>query len=124
MSNYKNFIQDFPVRCGEILEDYKSQARKNGREVTHMLAIAAAALPIPFERLRKPAAGIKHPSRDKEKYDSAAGKFANISDKFFLNSELWQDGVRSWEVGKIMADEVERGPEGWSMDSEALPDHF
>lgn len=121
MSNYKNFIQDFPVRCGEILKDYKSQAKMNGREVTHMFSIAAAALPIPFERLRKPTGDTKHPSRDKERYKSADGKFANLSNQFFLSSELWQDGVRSWQIGKIMANEIERGPEGWStIESELL----
>jgi len=125
MSNYKNFIQDFPERCGEILADYRSQARNNGREVTHLFAIAAAALLIPFERLRKSATGNKHPSRDKEIYESAAGKFAKLCDKSFLNSELWNVGARSWKVYKIMGYEVERGPEGWlPLDGETLPDQF
>lgn len=125
MSNYKNFIQDFPIRCGEILEDYKNHARATGREVTHMFAIAAAALPIPFERLRKPTSDTKHPSRDKEKYKSADGKFANVSNKSFLKSDLWQDAARSWVTGKVTAGEVERGPDGWSnLLLEALPEHI
>lgn len=120
MSNYKNFIQDFPVRCGQILEEYRKQAQKSGREVTHMLAIAAAALPIPFERLRKPPEGIKHPSGEKEKYEKATGKFSEICDKKFLQSVLWQDEARSWEFGEVEEKEVKKEPEQWARYSQSL----
>jgi hypothetical protein len=32
MSEYKNFIQDFPARCGEILESYQKRSTFQGRE--------------------------------------------------------------------------------------------
>lgn len=121
MSNYKNFIQDFPVRCGEILEEYKEQAKKSDREVTHMFAIAAVALTIPFERLRKPPERIKNPSGDKQKYKEADGKFGNLCKQPFLQSNLWKDEVKSWKVGEVLAEDVKQEPENWAQCSQSLP---
>jgi hypothetical protein len=121
MSNYQNFIQDFPVRCGEILEDYQKQARKNEREVTHMLAIAAASFLIPFERLRRQRQGTKHPAGDKVKYAQAAGKFGNLSDRNMLGSRLWQGEAGSWQIGEVPAQHVKQEPETWARCSESLP---
>lgn len=120
MSDYKNFIQDFPIRCGEILEEYRDHARKNGREVTHMFAIAAAAITIPFERLRKTSDGIEHPSQDKKKYQKADGKFANLCDQYFLESSLWKDAVKSWKIGQVKREELTQGPELWITNSASL----
>ena len=99
MSDYKNFIQDFPNRCGQILGEYNMQTIKSGREVTHILAIASAALLIPFERLRKPTGCQKHPSGDKERYPRASSKLSHLIDQKFLSSELWKGEVSSWKTG-------------------------
>ena len=120
MSNYKNFIKDFPTRCGEILEEYRSPASKNGREVTLMFAIASVAITIPFERLRKPSDGIKHPSGDKKKYKEAAGKFANLCDRKFLESCLWKNASGSWKEGQVKKEDVKHEPESWITDSMKL----
>ena len=111
--DYKNFIQDFPIRCGEILEKYREQDRKNGREVTHMFAIAAAAIPIPFARLSE----NEHPSPDKKKYEQAVGKFTNLCDQYFLGSCLWEDKdeARSWKSGQVSKEDVKEGPEYWRI---------
>lgn len=55
MTSYVNFVQDFPTRCIDILQDYEERATLHGREVTLSITIATSALIIPFERLRPSA---------------------------------------------------------------------
>ncbi|MDZ4159342.1 MAG: hypothetical protein U1B80_06080, partial [Anaerolineaceae bacterium] len=55
MTSYTNFIEDFPSRCLNILNDYEESAQLRGREVTLSLAIATVALVIPYERLQPSA---------------------------------------------------------------------
>jgi len=116
MSNYRNFIKDFPNRCGEILKEYKDCSCKNGREVTHMFAIASAAITIPFERLRKKG----HPAQDKKKYPQVVSKFDNLCDKNFLSSNLWGKASESWKFGQLKKGEVELGPENWEENAISL----
>jgi hypothetical protein len=121
MSNYKNFIQDFPTRWGQILIEFEEQAQHRGREVTLVLAIAAVAIIIPLERLRKPPDGVQNPFGDKEKYKKATGKFNEISDKKFLQSILWENEVESWKIGIVDEKEVKNEPEKWAISSRSLP---
>lgn len=65
MTAYRNFVQDFPLRCLDILASYERHARLSDREVTLSLAIASAALVVPFERLRPSAADHIAPDRSK-----------------------------------------------------------
>lgn len=116
MSNYRNFIQDFPIRCEEILIDYRDLACKNGREVTHMFAIASAAITIPFARLREG----EHPSWDKKNCQQAASKFANLCDQHFLGSRLWNDAVASWKTNQVKEEDVLQGPGDWITNSTSL----
>ena len=117
MSNYKNFIRDFPVRCGEILAEYQEEAEINGREVTFMLSIAAAALPIPFERLQKSPDGIEHPSGDKENYPRAKSTFDNLCGQKFLGSKLWDKDPECWQSGEVEGEIVKNDPpETWAED--------
>ena len=118
MSNYRNFIQDFPIRCEKILKDYKDCACMKGREVTHMFAIASAAITIPFARLREK----EHPSRDKKNCQQAASKFANLCDKYFLSSSLWGTSTKSWKSGLLKKDDIERDKEYWITNALSLRD--
>lgn len=116
--DYRNFIQDFPIRCGEILKKYRNHDCKNGREVTHMFAIAAAAIAIPFSRLSEK----EHPSPDKKKYEQAVGKFTNLCDQCFLASCLWKDKdeARSWKSGQVPKKDVNEDPQYWMSNSVSL----
>ena len=98
MSVYVNFVSDFPERCQEILADYERRARFIGRDVTHMLAIAAVGLNIPFERLRD---DVSHVSKDRERYQAAANQLADLRKQRFLGSDLWGQEPGSWEYGEI-----------------------
>lgn len=53
MTAYKNFVQDFPTRCKDVLELAESRTNHQVREVTLLLVVASAAIIVPYERLRK-----------------------------------------------------------------------
>jgi len=71
MTAYSDFIQDFPGRCIDILDEYIGDAKQKNREVTLMLAVASAALTIPFERLRYKG----HITDDVNTYKAASTSF-------------------------------------------------
>jgi hypothetical protein len=74
MSNYNNFVQDFPKRCDELLCHFIKPASGRDREVTLMLAVASAGFVIPFERLRQPTDPQRqHPARDRERFEEYSG---------------------------------------------------
>ena len=109
MTNYNNFIQDFPTRCCEILDQYETDALSRGREVTLMLAMAASGFVVPFERLC-PQEGS--PYYDRRDYTKAASQFDRLCVKNFLNSELWKENVGSWSFDELSS--VAEDPDGWS----------
>ena len=52
MSEYSAFFaQDFASRCRDLLRDFYQPAKAKDREVTLLLAVAAAGLVVPLERL-------------------------------------------------------------------------
>jgi hypothetical protein len=116
MSNYRNFIEDFPKRCGEILSDYKKQAYKNGREVTYMLAIASASITIPYARLTEK----ENPSLDKKKCENAVSNFDNLCGKPFLKSCLWAMPSKNWKSGLVKKEYVKLGADTWEKNALCL----
>ncbi len=113
MSNYKNFIQDFPGRCGEILKSHSEQMKADGLEVTQLLSLASVAITIPFERLRKPTDGVKHPSNDRSIYPKANSTFANLCGKSFIGSRLWPEVDDAWKKGVVNQNQVSGEVEAW-----------
>jgi len=63
MSNYRDFIRDFPARCLEILEQFHHSAKIRDREVTLLIMAATTALIIPKERLSE-----THLSKDRSDF--------------------------------------------------------
>ena len=108
MTAYKNFIQDFPTRCCEILKDYEREALSSGREVTLTLAMAASGLVVPFERLRDQE---EPPYQDRSNYPEAVSQFERLLEEKFLGSRLWEKEVNSWAFGKL--EKVTGDPDGW-----------
>lgn len=113
MSNYKNYIQDFPIRCGEILTNFQELSKKNNGEITLLFMVAAAAIPIPFEHLKKPTDRIKHVAHEREKYQAATGKFSNLCGQNFLGSDLWSDKPESWMIGEVDSEQFYNELESW-----------
>ena len=71
MTAYKNFIQDFPNRCREVLEAFRVPALAMDREVTLLLTAATPCLLLPYGRLHEE----EHPSNDRENIVSETSTF-------------------------------------------------
>jgi len=110
MSNYTNYIKDFPSRCQDILKRYEKQSNLLGREVTLMLAIATSGFIIPLERL-KPGSEHSHPSRDRDKHRDAQKEFDKLWDSKFCGSRIWGKDPGSWKCGIL--ESIEGIPDSW-----------
>jgi hypothetical protein len=110
MSEYRNFIEDFPRRCRDILDLIEGPAERKGREVTLMLMVASAAFVMPYERLRVHEDG-PHPSSDRSRFPRAAERFQVLLKRDFVASELWSPPDGSWFTGHLAS--VQRDPSEW-----------
>jgi hypothetical protein len=116
MAEYKNFIQDFPQRCMNILTTCVKQAKDFDREVSLMLTVASAILLVPYERL----ADFKNPSGDAKKYSRAKGEFANAcGNRVFLD---WVAGgeITSWKFKELDLNTVKQPPASWLQNIQPL----
>ena len=109
MTAYKNFVDDFPLRCQDILRFAGRRASFGGREVTLSLMVASAGLIIPYERL-KPGE-FDHPSGDTIKFSDAADQLRTLLDQPFLSSAVWNAPVSTWQSGKL--ESVLGDPDSW-----------
>ena len=111
MSNYSNYLDDFPRRCRDLLHLTEGAARLRGREVTLMLMVATSGMVVPYERLRRSSL-FPHPADDRSSYPEAAMQFDDLMKQPFLTSALWGQPVGSWSMGDISS--VSCDPDGWS----------
>jgi hypothetical protein len=118
MSSYKNFVSDFPARCGALLGDFERPARLRKREVTLMLCVAMPSIVVPLERLAGPRWGPEganpgHPSRDWERFEQAKSSLETLFESAFRGSPIWPDAAsRSWRFGELS--DVSNGPDSWT----------
>jgi hypothetical protein len=129
MSNYRNFVTDFPNRCNDLLTRYEKHARGSDREVTLMLSIASAGFTIPFERLLQrepstatcPTCNLRfeipapcHPAGDRERHRTAADMLDLLLDEKFRESELWDPAHEDdWSNAKKIPD-VQQALDFWA----------
>lgn len=130
MSNYRNFVSDFPKRCDDLLRHFFNEANVRDLDVTLMLTVATAGFVVPFERLsacrearpqtcphcekelptRPP---VMHPARDRARYAAAAQEFDELLKRPFSGSSLGKESAPDeW----FFAREVEaegQDPDGW-----------
>lgn len=103
---YYNFVQDFPSRCGELLEKFENKTRIIGREVTLMICIATAGFTVPYERMRK-----NHSAGDGSRYDKARKQLTDLYNMKFYASALGEDSSHSWHFGNLK--DHAGGPDNW-----------
>lgn len=112
MSQYRNFVSDFPGRCATLLSQFEAAARNRNREVTLMLCIAMPSLVVPLERLNGPNGNRPgHPSRDWEEYAGAKSALDQLLEQDFLGSLLWPNPSDPWHYGQLK--DVTGGPDSW-----------
>jgi hypothetical protein len=100
MTDYTDFIHDFPGRCRDVLELAHGPARAKDREVTLLIMTAAAAFLVPFERLRAGTAA-EHPAADRRIHPELARQLDAALARSFLESPFHDGDPASWSVGKI-----------------------
>lgn len=110
MTAYKNFIDDFPRRCREILKLAGKPPCARGREVTLSLMVASAGFVVPYERL-KPDGRTVHPSGDNKKFSAAADQLNKLLEGPFLSSDVWKVPVSTWHYGKLQS--IAGDPDSW-----------
>lgn len=110
LTAYKNFVQDFPNRCMDLLNLAEKQARAQDREVTLVLLVASAGFVIPFERLRPPGK-LDHPIGDRERYPEYSEKLKQLMDSKFRGSELHPEQDTLWKAGNLKC--IQGDPDSW-----------
>ena len=101
MTAYKNFVDDFPRHCREILKFADKPALFRGREVTLALMAASAGLVVPYERLKPDGGKIDNPSGDNKKFSAAADHRRTLLAAPFLLSAVGGTPVPTWHYGKL-----------------------
>lgn len=119
MSNYQDYIKDFPLRCREVLDRFREPSKLMEREVTFMLSIATTGFVVPFERLRvdeymNPNHQLANPRRE----GGAMAHLIQLMDEPFLSSRLAAGTGDDWMYFKrpVCPDDV---PEAWEEMREA-----
>lgn len=108
MSVYKNFVEDFPNRCWQVLDVFYERAKNlsgcsevnDGREITLLIMTASAGFIVPFERL-KPDKQNEHIAQDRKKYPNIAKKIDEFIKPPFIETEIFTSSKKSWAHGKF-----------------------
>jgi hypothetical protein len=111
MTGYRNFIEDFPRRCRDILDIAGKPALSRGREVTLILMVASTGFVVPYERLKPDSRWGDHPSGDRKRFADAAGRLESLLHQPFMSSRLWTETSSTWHGGKL--DSVTGDPDSW-----------
>lgn len=119
MTAYRNFVDDFPRRCREILKFAGKPALFRGREVTLALMVASAGLVVPYERLKPDGGEIVHPSGDNKKFSVAADQLRTLLAESFFSSAVWGAPDSTWYFGRLKS--VTGDPDSWEGLRERKP---
>jgi hypothetical protein len=104
MSSYSDFLaQDFGLRCHELMKRFFPSSQEAEREVTFLLAIAAAGLIIPHERLSQRS---DQPPLDRKRFALASDALDKLLAKRLI------DVVQHQWKGGLLA-KAEGSPDGW-----------
>lgn len=123
MGAYANYVQDFPKRCGQLIEELLPHARFKDRDITFLLAMATPALIFPLERLVPKKHTTEdghtgeraHPSQDDTRYAEASKMLRNELEKTCRDSRLFPGiSTSHWKFSEVP--EVSENPYCWSWD--------
>jgi hypothetical protein len=92
MSEYENFIQDFPNRCSDILRNFYGDAEKlnGGREITLMLMTASSGFIVPYEQLRYRNPGEEHIANTAAVYPNPVSDLRKLLGTKFIKSFFYK----------------------------------
>lgn len=109
MSNYSSFFaQDFAARCADLLKHFYCRAKAKDRDVTLLLAIAAAGLVVPLERLSESSA---QPPLDRPSFEAEASELRALLGKTLADSEMVDVTPGVWGGGLLKS--AAGDPDGW-----------
>ena len=108
MSQYTNFIHDFPSRCHDVLRFSNERAWNRGREVTLSLMAASSAFVVPLERLDR-----SHFLKDAVLFSDVQKELEGKLSKPFLGSIFFDEKEHSWTYDLIETDVVQSEIDSW-----------
>jgi hypothetical protein len=110
MSQFKEFFAgDFAKRCEDLLTKFWGPAKVADREVTLLIAVAAAGLVCPLERLWK---GASQPELDRQKFAIERGRLQTQLGLSMNESALFTSTNRkAWTGGLLKS--AEDMPDSW-----------
>lgn len=108
MSNYRDFVEDFPRRCRDVLVLCSGEARLQDREVTLLLMATTAGFVMPFERLSE-GESIIQPTLDRPIFSSAMSRLIDELAKESGQSHLFNGA--GWRGGSLKS--VVGTPDDW-----------
>jgi hypothetical protein len=111
LSNFKNFVKDFPTRCSKLLESFEGKSRLQGREVTFVLSMAGTGLCIPLQRLRWENQGGVVKEREDPTLSDARAQFDALMRCRFKGSVLCKEDCEAWSYGRLSS--TENDPDFW-----------
>lgn len=102
MSNYRDFVQDFPTRCRDVLLAFSECAGQQDREVTLLLMATTAGFIMPYERLSE-GDTIKQPTLDRSRFAQASKELKGLLAKTIRESGLFDGPQESWRGGPLQS---------------------
>lgn len=120
MSEYADFVSDFPRRCIELLNSGEASSSAKGREVTLLLMVASTSLVIPFERLRLDTDHSSHPFGENKIYSQSSEALSSLLERPFVGSAIGPSSDNTWKIADPVYD-VSGDPSDWLRDCSIKP---
>lgn len=110
MTNYRNFIEDFPCRCHDVVAKFTEPAVAEDREVTLVLMAVAAGFVVVYERLSE-GKSVRQPSLDRPLYATASGRLQQLLAERIDQSVLFASRQDCWRGGRLTS--TDGDPDSW-----------
>lgn len=108
MSEYQDFVHDFPRRCRDVLQAFSPKAATADREVTLLLMATAAGFVMPLERLGVGEA-VLQPTLDRPRFAREMEQLKAELERVTVESPLFRG--TAWRGGALKS--AEGTPDQW-----------